>query len=260
MSRPFIVGNSLKVTTMAFSQLFSDMKVFNYDENGKPILEIPVNVSLDTKESIYEYLKYGGSHKKIDQKDTILPRIGIQITNIIPALDRQSGKGENRLLYRQYDSNEFGKRFITDVKKDIQPVPMDITYTVSIWCKYIDHWAQITENILPHFNPYTTVGVKERDLGIERHIHVRLDSVSPNNSFEVGQGNSQRIIRSEMEFTCQTILYKYMSKDTSGIVDNIWLWTIDLDTPFASSTMNISAGPTSVLPLTAAPSTSGDEG
>jgi hypothetical protein len=247
VGRPFIIGNSFKITTMAFSQLFRDLKVRNYDnETGEPILDIPVHVSLDTKEALYEYLKYGGDHKKIDQKDTMLPRIGIQISSIAPAVERETGKNMPRTLLREIVDEPDGSKRIAQIRKDIQPVPFNITYTVSIWCKYIDHWAQLQENILPHFNPYVNVGVKERGLGIERQIRVRLDSVSPNNSFEVGNQSGQRIIRSEMEFTCETVLYKFLNDDVeaSGIIENIWLWMVDIETPFASTTINISGAPT----------------
>ena len=259
MARPHIVGNSLKVTTMAFSQLFRDMYVYNYDDTtGKPLIRIPVNVGLDTKESIYTYLKMGGSHKKIDQKDTLLPRIGIQISSMTPDMSRQSGKGQTRTLYKSLSNNDqIGNRMVDKLKKDIQPVPLNITYTVSIWCKYIDHWAQIQENILPFFDPYCTVGVRERDLGIEREIPVKLESVTPNMSFEVGNNSNQRLIRSEMEFTCETVIYKHMSEKLEGIINQVYVWTIDVDSPFSSTTMSLSGAPVSDIPASGSPATSG---
>lgn len=243
---------------MSFSTLFRDLYVYNYDNlTGKPLLKIPVHVSLDNKSAIYEYLKYGGSHKAIKEKDTQLPRIGIQMTDMSPAIDRQTSKDQGRVLSKTYATTPEGRTYVDKVKKDIQPMPFNIGYTISIWCKTIEHWAQIQENILPFFNPACFVGVRERELGIERQIRVVLDSVTPLDSF---QGTNRRLIRSEMSFTCETVLYKNMSEDTGGIINNVWLWTIDLTTPFSSFTMNISGGPDSTVPPisgTESPSTSG---
>ena len=142
------------------------------------------------------------------------------------------------------------ERTLTSSVQDLQPVPFNVGYTVSVWCKYVDHWAQLMENILPYFDSYTMVGVKERELGIQREIKVTLDSVTPNNSFAMGNNdNAQRIIRSELNFTCETVLYKYMQKDTEGdgLIKNIWIWNVDVETPFSSQTIHISGGPQSEL-------------
>ena len=259
MSRPNIISGSFKTTTIAISQLFRDIYVYNYDDTGKPILKIPVHVSLDTKESIYEYLKYSGSNKKIKEKDTMLPRIGIQISSMSPALDRQTGKNQTRVLFKSFNSDIESVRRVEKLKKDLQPVPFNIGYTVTVFCKYIDHWAQIMENLLPFFDPSCNVGVRERELGIERQILVRLESVTPTMSFEVGSGNGQRVIKGEMEFTCETVLYKVMNDKVEGIINNIWLWTIDIDTPFASTTTHISGGPTTDIPATSGAPISGSE-
>ena len=180
----------------------------------------------------------------------MLPRIGIQISSIAPAVERETGKNMPRTLQREFEDDPERGRILAKIKKDLQPVPFNITYTVSLWCKYVDHWAQLQENILPYFNPYVHVGVKERGLGIERQIRVRLDSVSANNTFEVGNQSGQRIIRSEMEFTCETVLYKFLNDDlaASGIINNVWLWMVDIETPFASTTINISGAPTTDVP------------
>jgi hypothetical protein len=236
-NRPFIVGNSIWVTTTGFLQLFQDLEVRNYQERYNPTFDrrLKVDVSLDMKERI-QYKLLSGGHKQLEQSDTRLPRISIQMTNIQPDLQRYNGKNFKRTLKRKEDGLIF----------DIQPFPINIEYSVSIWTKYFEHYSQLLENILPWFDPYVTVGVKERNFGIERELRVRLDSVGQSSTFEL-EGGAARLIRGDLSFVVETFAYKTQTDLTKGIIYNTNVTIVDVVTPMSSETISISGSPEDMI-------------
>jgi hypothetical protein len=230
MSRPYIIGESTYVTTLAVMQLFQGIEVRVFKQRyGEVLRRIPVQVSLDTKERIYYQLKTG-SFKEMEQQDIRLPRISIQMNDISLRLDDYTGKGQDRILFRNED----------EVMRDIQPVPITISYTVGIWAKYFEHYIQIIENIVPLFDPYVTVEVKERNLDIAREIQVTLDGVSNGTNFKVS-GNDARVVRGDATFTAKTVMYKTLNKNVYDLILKVYGTLIDITTPVNSMTVALSA-------------------
>ena len=229
--RPFIIGNSTWLTTVAFMQLFNDLEVRNFTTRyGEQYTKaLKVDVTLDMKERIYHKLLHGG-HKELEQADTRLPRLSIQIDSINPRPEDYTGKDSPRLL----------KRSDSGIESDIQPFPVKIDYTVGIWCKKFEHYAQIIENIIPWFDPYVTVGVKERNLDIQRDLKVQLTGVNNTSNF-VMTGTDQRIIRGEMTFSVDSWMYKVKKQDGNQITKASIL-VVDILTPMSSEIITISAG------------------
>ena len=132
---------------------------------------------------------------------------------------------------------------VTTHRHDVQPVPFTISYLVGIWCNYVEHWAQLMENILPYYDPYLTLGIKERNLGIERELMVKLTGVSPNFSFQQTTGGTEkRIVRGELNFDVETFIYKQEISDISDIIHEANIRVIDIVSPLSSETITISAG------------------
>ena len=231
-NRPFIVGESVYVTTLAFLQLFQGMEVRNFLQRfGETTRRIPVQVSLDTKERLYYQLKHGG-FKSLEQQDTRLPRISIQMNDIALRLEDYTGKEQDRILFRDQD----------DFKRDIQPVPITITYTVGVWAKYFEHYIQLISNIVPMFDPYATVEVKERNLDIAREIQFNLDGISNESNFKVS-GDDAKIIRGSATFTAKTVMYKVMNETTYDLITKAYGSVIDIVTPVNSMTVGLSGMP-----------------
>ena len=244
MARPFVIGNSIWISTVAFSQLFEDIEVRNYSsryDSSSLQRRLTVDVSLDTKERIYHKLTAGG-HAKLEQADTRLPRISIQISGITPDTTRYAGKNVKRNLVKNFT----GVNGENNISYDLQPFPIKIEYSVGIWTKYFEHYAQILENIIPWFDPYLTVGVKERNFGIERELKVSLTSVGQNSVFEM-EGAQTRIVRGELLFTVDTFAYKTLSEEFSTLIEVAETHVIDIVTPISSETISVSADASDVL-------------
>jgi hypothetical protein len=216
--------------------LFEDIEVRNYETRYGPTYKkrLKVDVTLDMKERIQHKLLAGG-HKALEQADTRLPRIAIQLVNITPDIERYAGKNSNRTMKRDI----VGASGNT-ISTDIQPAPLKLEYNVSIWCKYYEHYAQILENILPWFDPYMIVGVKERNYNIEREMKVMLTGVSQNSTFEM-EGPTARIVRGDLTFAVDTVSYKALTADSGELIEKIEVHVIDLRMPFSSETVSICA-------------------
>ena len=248
MSRPFILGNSTWITTTAFLQLFEDIEVRNYntrydsqDYNKK----LKVDISLDTKERV-QYKLLAGGHYELEQKDTRLPRIGIQIAAMVPDVERYSGKNAKRTFSSNVSEKIADFPLKSSVTYDLQPFPIKITYTASIWAKYFEHYAQILENIIPWFDPYVIVGVKERNFGIERELKVSLVDIGQSLSFEM-EGGAARLVRGDLTFDVETYAYKTMNEDLDTLILKTDIHISDIISPISSETISISAEQSDML-------------
>jgi len=244
MSRPYIFGNSIWITTTAFMSLFEDIEVRNYNSRNDSSdfdRRLCVDVVLDTKERVNHKLTAGG-FKKLEQADTRLPRISIQLTGIEPDLERYSGKNVKRMLIKNF-TGEAGNN---NHSYDVQPFPMRMEFTVSLWSKYFEHYAQMLENIIPWFDPYVSVTVKERFLNLNREIKCELVNVGQSSIFEM-EGPQTRLVRGDLQFVVETTAYKAMSENISEIIETIEVHVIDIISPISSDTISISAGPEDVV-------------
>jgi hypothetical protein len=217
-----------------------DMEVRNYTTPFGSTFDrrLKVDVTLDTKEAIQHKLLSGG-HALMEQADTRLPRIAIQINGINPDINRYAGKNFPRLLTKTITNGSASATI------DVQPYPVTIEYGVGIWCKYFEHYSQILENIIPFFDPYVTCSVRERNYGIERELRISLTSVGQqlNFNYQTGQ-NQSRMIRGDLTFTVDTIMYKTKDDNLNNLIQNMNINIIDIVSPLSSETITISAGPT----------------
>jgi len=241
MSRPFILGNSIWITTTAFMQLFEDIEVRNYSTryNSQDYTKrLKVDVSLDTKERV-QYKLLAGGHYELEQKDTRLPRIGVQIAAIVPDIERYAGKNSKRTFTSSVEELA-ADNLRSSTTYDLQPFPIKITYTVSLWAKYFEHYAQMLENIMPWFDPYVIVGVKERNFGIERELKVSLVDVGQSLSFEM-EGGAARLVRGDLTFDVETYAYKTLNENLDALILKADVHIIDIVTPISSETVSVSA-------------------
>jgi hypothetical protein len=198
---------TLYKTLAAFSDLFNDMEVFNYDkEKTKAIGKMKVPVIIAPKEKVISVLAADSAQKT--EEDNQLPKISINWTGISLDTPRLAGITETRkLLVSTIKDDSNGNIISKDVYTDIKPVPYKLNLEVILWTKYMIHMNQLLENILPFFHPDIHVSIYERTAGIERKLQVRLESTTFNNVVDL-QETDRRILQSVLGFTIETNLYK----------------------------------------------------
>ena len=241
MSRPFIFDNAIWLTTAVFMKLFNDLEVRNLNSRGSDSYNkrLKVDVSLDTKERV-QYKLLAGGHYELEQKDTLLPRIGVQLASIVPDVERYAGKNTKRTFKSDITEQPGDVPIKSSTTYDVQPFPIKITYTVSIWAKYMEHYTQLLTNILPVFDPYMIVSVKERFFNIERELKVSLIDAGQSHTFEM-EGGAARIVRGDMTFDVETVAYKFLNRDVNSLILQTDIHIIDIVTPISSETVSISA-------------------
>lgn len=205
--KSYFYPKSIYTAVMAFSELFENMTVRVYQKNTDEIVGIkPVPLTLSPKEKIAHILKSGSGVNDVDpQFDNYLPRISVYMTGMNRDENRMRGREETRLLNIEYEENGSSKT----CQVDIQPVPYNFTFDVTIWAKYMIDGTQILENILPWFNPEAHLSVKERNFGIERKSKVTLDGQSQNHVYEYGEAE-RRVLQWTLTFTMESVLWKPM--------------------------------------------------
>ena len=95
----------------------------------------------------------------------------------------------------------------SESKKTYMPVPYNMQFELAIMCKLNDDALQITEQILPYFQPDYTLTIKDmEDMGIARDIPIVLNSINYEDNYR-GDYTERRAIMYTLDFTTKFYLY-----------------------------------------------------
>lgn len=202
----YFFNNTIYQHVVALSDQFNEMSIINYDKNGKAIGWKPVPLTLATKEKIIAELQADPGSPDINPPN-FLPRMSLTWNGIARNQERQRGNFEKRRILVEYVQNTLTGEKEDAAINDIQTVPYDLNFEMSIWTKYMTDMAQILENILPFFNPEAHVSLFERGIGIERKVKVTLESVSPNFVTDISEPD-RRILQCNLQFKMECNFYK----------------------------------------------------
>ena len=106
----------------------------------------------------------------------------------------------------------------TESKKQYMPVPYNMQFELALMCKLNDDALQITEQILPYFQPQYNLtielvsGIKEK-----RDIPIVLENITMQDDYE-GDFTSRRVLLYTMRFTAKTYLFGPVQSATSDII------------------------------------------
>lgn len=204
--KAYFYPKSLYNSITAFTEQFNDMTVRVYDPNtGKIVGVKDVPITIAPKEKIASILTVSDVNDVDPQHDNYLPRITTNLAGFNWDPNRMRGKFEKRTLNIEYEDTANGTR--RKINVDTQPVPMNLTFELTVWTKYQIDAFQLFENIAVWFAPESHLSIKERSFGIERKSKVTLDNVTPNVVFELGE-RERRVIQHNYTFTMETVLYK----------------------------------------------------
>ena len=203
--KAYFYPQSTYTSILAFSELFNDLTVRVYDKNNKIIGIKPVPLSLTPKEKIAAILSSSTINDVDPQIDNYLPRISVNMDGLTFDTERMRGKYERRLLNIEYDLETNTK----SMQVDVQSIPYNINFEVTIWTKYMTDGMQLIEYLVPDFAPEKYVSFKERNFGIEHKSKVTLNSVSPNFVFDLNE-KDKRVITWTLSFSMESIMFKPM--------------------------------------------------
>ena len=106
----------------------------------------------------------------------------------------------------------------TDTKKAFMPVPYNMQFELAVMCKLNDDALQITEQILPYFQPAYNVTVDlVGSISEKRDIPIVLENITMQDDYE-GDFDKRRVLLYTLRFTAKTYLFGPVSDATKDII------------------------------------------
>jgi hypothetical protein len=184
----------LKKYVSVFGTLFNDLSFIRTDKDGAT-KTIKVPLSFVNKDKALE--RYIQNPELRATWNSSFPRMAFTMNSFAYAPHRK----ENTVNYITKDNNG------NLSKIHYPPAPYDIFFTLSVFASYYEDALQIVEQIIPFFQPEYVVAVKEiPELGIDRDVHIYLNSVTMDDNVE-GPFEDGRLIEWTLEFTLQGFFY-----------------------------------------------------
>lgn len=185
---------SIKKMVIVFGNLFNDIYVRDFYENGNEKERRKVPISYGPKQKFLARLDAG----QFSQTDALtLPRMAFEMDSLTYDPERKL----NSL-------NQITNQKVGDVVKyTFAPVPYNYEFSLYIMVKSADDGTQILEQILPYFTPHFNVTIKEfPDLDVTRDIPIILNSLTQEDVYE-GDFETRRSIVWTLTFTMKGNLY-----------------------------------------------------
>lgn len=191
-----------------FGLIFNDIFILNKNTSTEK-----VPISHGPREKYIDRLKTDDLEQgeKISIK---LPRMSYSLTNRSFDIERKLNKNERRKITT--DNN--GSMFM------YTPTPYSFSFELSILTKNYDDMLQITDQILPYFEPNLKFIIKPIEgLDCDANIQLILDNISSEDNYANGVYDNRTILTT-ISFTLKGDLYKAINN--GNVVKNT---SVDLD-------------------------------
>jgi len=210
--------NTLENYLISFMNIFTDIYIKVMRDERVFIYEVPVVYGDFDKYSIArKYIEERGGNELSNYEG--MPIISIKLTN--QSFDKERdplNKFKSNLSFSEQE-NKF--------MKSRMPIPVNYTFTVSIFNKYLNHYSQIIEQILPNFvRPYT-IKVKEYHgiNDINRSINITLENTDLGLSYtsdkSASDKNSYKELKTDLTFKLAGVLYFPIRNDDITLIEEI---------------------------------------
>src|SRR5210317_804287 len=198
----------IRKTIIAFGNLFNDIHIKHKDET-KVISDMRVPLAYGPTQKFLAKLEQQADLNKPVQ--ITLPRMSFEMTSIEYDASRKTGITQT---FRAVDGND-------RMKKVFMPVPYNIGFELSIFCKLNDDALQIVEQILPYFQPAFNLTIDLVDsIGEKRDIPIVLDSIDFQDDYE-GDFSTRRALIYTLRFTAKTYLFGPIADSTDGLIRKV---------------------------------------
>ena len=108
-----------------------------------------------------------------------------------------------------------------DSKKAYLPVPYNMAFELAIMCKLNDDALQITEQILPYFQPaYNVTVTLVESIKEKRDIPIVLENITMQDDYE-GDFTSRRVLLYTLRFTAKTYMFGPVTSATKDIIKKV---------------------------------------
>ena len=200
----------IRKTIISFGTLFNDIHIRHADGDGNSVSDMKVPLAYGPAQKFLARLEQQANLDKPVQ--ITLPRMSFEMTSIEYDASRKTGITQT---FRAVDENT------SKMKKVFMPVPYNIGFELSIFCKLNDDALQIVEQILPYFQPAfnLTIDLIE-SIGEKRDIPVVLNSVEMQDDYE-GDFSTRRALIYTLRFTAKTYLFGPVADNPEGLIRKV---------------------------------------
>jgi len=208
---------------VAFGTLFNNIKLQRPGSSDTQWVSVPLSYA--AKEKWYSRLT---DPRIAQQIATSLPRLSYELSNLTYASDRKLNT-----LNRHVRVNEQNV-----LRTMYAPVPYDLQFDLSLYCRNAADATNIVEQILPFFTPEFTVTINDAtDLKIDIDCPIILNGISKEDAYE-GDFESRRTIIYTLDFTMKALLFGPV-QGSSGIIKKAY---VDFFVPGPDSKLRYTTG------------------
>ena len=230
----------IRKTIIGFGTLFNNIWIRHQDAQGNIAQEMKVPLAYGPSQKFLARLEQQPDLNKM--VSITLPRMSFEMTDIAYDATRKSGITQT---FKALDSRD------DKLKKVYMPVPYNLGFELAILSKLNDDALQITEQILPYFQPAFNLTVDLVDsIGEKRDIPIVLSNISFQDDYE-GDYATRRALIYTLRFEAKTYLFGPVAESSEGLIKKVIVDTaMDTNTAQAKREMRYTVEPD---PITAEP-------
>ena len=195
---------------IGFGSLFNDIEVRHKNDQDQTWSEIKVPLAYGPTQKFLARMQQEADLNKPIQMT--LPRMSFEFTNLSYDPSRKSTKNQSFTV-----ATPDGQQ----VKRIYSPVPYNMTFNLSVYSKLNDDMLQITEQILPYFQPSYNLSIKFLgNLNEIRDIPIVLENITMEDDYE-GTFETRRALVYTFTFTAKTYLFGPVTDVTGDIIKKV---------------------------------------
>jgi hypothetical protein len=218
----YYYNQTLRKLTLAFGGLFDEIYVQNRTSDGvAEKTNVPITYS--GKEKFIRRLTEASSISNNVKIETMLPRLGFEITNLQYDPVRKINKLNTKSRSVKIDEQN------TNTYQSYAEVPYNVQYGLYCFTRTIEDNLQIIEQILPYFSPEFIVTLNMNELDVNVDVPIVLNSTNLTETYE-GDMSSRRMVVSTFSFTAKAYIYGRIKEGGSGIIKEVDINIFEDDT------------------------------
>lgn len=226
----YFYNQHLRKSVAVFGTLFNNISVVKRDAQGNLLSSQKVPLAYGPKSKFLARLR--------EEPDLLAPEVAIRLPRMsfeITSVSYDTSAKVNKNIKLQTPSIHGANAIYTGV-------PYLLGMQLNIIGKTQDEVLQITEQILPYFNPEYIVTIREiPEINLVRDIPITLQSVTMSDDYE-GEFETRRALIYTLDFNMKVQFYGPVQKDI-GVIKDATVNTRDLDSRMKVSSVNAQVSP-----------------
>lgn len=231
----YFYNQHLRKSVAVFGTIFNNINTVKVDSMGNILSTSKVPLAYGPKQKFLARLK--------EEPDLLAPEVAIRLPRMsfeITSITYDTNAKINKNMKLQTPS-------IHGVNTIYTSAPYNLSMQLNIIGKTQDEVLQITEQILPYFNPEYVVTVKEiPSINLVRDVPITLQSVSMSDDYE-GEFEQRRTLIYTLDFNMKIQFYGPIQKDI-GVIKDSSINIRNADSNKKISTINDQVTPLNVGP------------